>query len=181
VPTTQVRSIEFMTSQITKITLTDIPQVVALVNSAYRGESSKQGWTSEENLLEGIRIDEEELTGYYYRPEITLLKYTNHDGEIVGFVYLEQIKNRRLYLGMLTVKPTLQAAGIGRRLLTAGGELAIELGCEVVKITVITTRLELIDWYKRRGYKATGETMPLVTHTSHSKTPITLMVMEKTV
>ncbi|MFD1257803.1 GNAT family N-acetyltransferase [Mucilaginibacter terrae] len=168
-------------SNISKILLTDVPEVVALVNSAYRGESSKQGWTSEGHLLEGIRIDEEELTGYFHRPEITLLKYTNHHGQIIGFVYLEQIRNNRLYLGMLTVKPTLQAAGIGRQLLAAGDDLARELGCEAVKITVITTRLELINWYERRGYIATGVTMPLVTHTSMAIVPITLMVMEKTV
>lgn len=166
---------------ITQIKQTDIPEVVALVNSAYRGESSKQGWTSESHLLEGIRIDETEMTGYFHRPEITLLKYTNEEGQIIGFVYLEQVSNKRLYLGMLTVKPTLQAAGIGRQLLAAGDGLARELNFEAVKISVITTRTELIAWYERRGYVATGETMPLVTATSVAKEPVTLMIMEKAV
>jgi ribosomal protein S18 acetylase RimI-like enzyme len=168
-------------SHITQIQQTDIPEVVALVNSAYRGESSKKGWTSESHLLEGIRIDETEMTGYFHRPEITLLKYTNEDGQIVGFVYLEQVNNKRLYLGMLTVNPTLQAAGIGRQLLAAGDDLARELNVEAVKISVITTRTELIAWYERRGYVATGETMPLVTATSIAKEPVTLLIMEKAV
>jgi ribosomal protein S18 acetylase RimI-like enzyme len=171
----------FQMSNITKIELADIPEVVALVNSAYRGEHSKKGWTSESHLLEGIRIDEAEMTGYFHRPEITLMKYTSDEGQIIGFVYLEQVKNKRLYLGMLTVNPTLQASGIGRQLLEAGDQLAKELGCDAIKISVITTRLELIDWYKRRGYTATGEAMPLVTHTSKALVPITLMVMEKAV
>jgi ribosomal protein S18 acetylase RimI-like enzyme len=171
----------FQMSNITKITLADIPEVVALVNSAYRGEHSKKGWTSESHLLEGIRIDEAEMTGYFHRPEITLLKYTDNEGQIVGFVYLEQVENKRLYLGMITVKPTMQAAGVGRQLLEASDRLAKELSCEAVKISVITTRLELINWYERRGYIATGETMPLVTHTSKALVPVTLMVMEKAV
>lgn len=166
---------------ITKIEQADIPEVVTLVNSAYRGETSKQGWTSESHLLEGIRIDEAEMTGYFHRPEITLLKYINDEGQIIGFVYLEQVKNKRLYLGMLTVKPTLQASGLGRQLLAAGDDLANKLDFEAVKISVITTRLELIAWYERRGYVATGETMPLLTATSIAKEPVTLMVMEKAV
>lgn len=159
--------------------LNDVPEAVALVNSAYRGESSKQGWTSESHLLEGIRIDETEMAGYFNRPEITLLKYVNHEGRIDGFVYLEKIKNNRLYLGMLTVNPILQAGGIGRQLLNAADEHARQLGCEAVKISVITSRTELIAWYQRRGFKATGKVIPLITTTSVAKVPVELMIMEK--
>jgi ribosomal protein S18 acetylase RimI-like enzyme len=166
---------------ITKAGITDVPAAVALVNSAYRGETSKQGWTSESHLLEGIRIDENEMKGYFDRPEITLLKNVNEAGEITGFVYLEEIEDDRLYLGMLTVKPTLQASGLGRKLLTAADEHARKLGCKAIKISVITTRLELIAWYERRGFVATGKTTPLVTTTSVAKEPVTLMYMEKVV
>ncbi|CAM3655783.1 GNAT family N-acetyltransferase [Mucilaginibacter galii] len=164
---------------ILKATIYDVPEAVALVNSAYRGETSKQGWTSESHLLEGIRIDEVEMVGYFNRPEITLLKYLNDDGRVDGFVYLEQVKNKCLYLGMLTVNPTLQASGIGRQLLYAANEQARMLGCEAIKISVITTRAELISWYERRGFKATGEVFPLVTTTSVAKEPVYLMIMEK--
>lgn len=166
---------------IIKVTEADIAQAVALVNTAYRGEESKQGWTTESHLLEGVRIDEEEMLGYLHRPEITLLKYVNDDGRMDGFVYLEQIKHNRIYLGMISVRPNLQAAGIGRKLLEAGDEHARQLGCEAVKISVITTRTELIAWYERRGYAHTGKTMPLVTDKSVAKEPVTLMVMEKMV
>jgi ribosomal protein S18 acetylase RimI-like enzyme len=164
---------------IKQATIHDVPEAVALINSAYRGESSKQGWTSESHLLEGIRIDEAEMTGYFNRPEITLLKYVNDEGHIDGFVYLEQIKNNRLYLGMLTVNPTQQAVGIGRQLLMAADEHARKLHCEAVKISVITSRSELIAWYERRGFVATGKVIPLVTTTSVAKEPVDLMIMEK--
>lgn len=164
---------------ILKATIHNVPEAVALVNSAYRGETSKQGWTSESHLLEGIRINEAEMAGYFNRPEITLLKYVNDDGRMDGFVYLEQVKNKRLYLGMLTVNPNLQASGIGRQLLNAADEHARRLDCEAVKISVITSRAELIAWYERRGFKATGEVFPLVTTTSVAKEPVDLMIMEK--
>ncbi|MBS7564547.1 GNAT family N-acetyltransferase [Mucilaginibacter sp. Bleaf8] len=166
---------------ITKALITDVSEVVALVNSAYRGETSKQGWTSESHLLEGIRIDEAELTSYFAHPEVTMLKYTNEANEIIGFVYLEKTKNNKLYLGMLTVKPTLQAGGIGRQLLEAATAFAREIGCTVIKISVITSRHELIAWYQRRGFVATGQTMPLATHNSVAKQPVELMIMEEQV
>jgi len=168
-----------MSQNITKAQVTDVAEAVALVNSAYRGDYSKQGWTSESHLLEGVRIDEAEMAGYFDRPEITLLKYVNDTGRITGFVYLEQVNNNRLYLGLLTVEPTHQAGGVGRMLLAAADELAKELGCEAIKISVITTRTELIAWYERRGFTATGETYPLVTDKSVAIEPVTLMVMEK--
>ena len=166
---------------ITRAQITDVPQAVALVNSAYRGETSKQGWTSESHLLEGIRIDEAELSSYFDKPEVTMLKYTNDDNEIIGFVYLEKTKSNKLYLGMLTVKPTLQAGGIGRQLLAAADDYAKAMGCIAVKISVITSRQELIAWYERRGFVATSQTMPLVTVTSIAKEPVNLMIMEKAV
>ncbi|WP_158824855.1 GNAT family N-acetyltransferase [Mucilaginibacter lacusdianchii] len=166
---------------ITRAQVADVTEIVALVNSAYRGETSKQGWTSESHLLEGIRIDEVELTGYFDKPEVAILKYTNEGNEIIGSVYLEQTKSNKLYLGMLTVKPTLQAGGIGRKLLAAADDYARELGITTIKISVITSRRELIAWYERRGFVATGETMPLVTATSVAKEPVELMIMEKVV
>jgi ribosomal protein S18 acetylase RimI-like enzyme len=168
-----------MKPAITQATLSDVPELVALVNSAYRGESSKLGWTTESHLLEGIRIDEAEMLSYFSRPEISILKYVNDEQIIEGCVYLEQLNDKRLYLGMLTVKPMLQNAGIGRKLLQAADEFAQQTGCTAIKISVITTRYELIAWYQRRGFAATGHTMPLITHNSVAKLPVELMVMEK--
>lgn len=168
-----------MPLNITKAIISDVPDAVALVNSAYRGDYSKKGWTSESHLLEGIRIDEAEMLGYFDRPEITILKCTNDEGQIIGLVYLEQVANAHIYLGMLTVEPSQQAAGIGRQLLQAAEKHARSLGCHAIKISVITTRTELIAWYQRRGFNATGETYPLVTDKSVAAEPVTLMVMEK--
>lgn len=166
---------------ITKAQLTDVPALTQLVNSAYRGETSKLGWTSESHLLEGIRIDEAELSSYFERPEITILKYTDNQDKIIGCVYLEKAAHQRLYLGMLSVSPLLQNGSIGRQLLSAADEHASKEGCNFIKISVITSRHELIAWYQRRGFMPTGETIPLITETSIAKVPVDLMIMEKPV
>src|SRR5258708_15649343 len=101
---------------ITKAILADASELTKLINTAYRGESSQKGWTSEAHLLDGIRIDEPTITEYLQDANITILKCTNNDGQIIGSVYLE-VRNERLYLGILTVSPTLQTNGIGRQLL----------------------------------------------------------------
>jgi N-acetylglutamate synthase-like GNAT family acetyltransferase len=144
---------------INKATIGDAPELTRLVNLGYRGESSKKGWTTEANLLDGIRIDESTMIKYFQDPYITILKYVNDAGEIIGCVYLE-IKDGKLYLGMLAVSPDVQANGIGRQLLHQAEVVATELNCSTIYMTVITSRHELIQWYERRGYKATGEILP---------------------
>jgi ribosomal protein S18 acetylase RimI-like enzyme len=168
---------------ISQATKADVAELTALVNSAYRGESSQKGWTTEAHLLDGIRIDEQTMAGYFQSDNITILKYTNDEDQILACVYLEKHNGGRLYLGMLSVSPTLQANGIGRQLLHEAEVWATKLGCETIFMTVITTRLELIDWYKRRGYCDTGKREPFHAGTRFGipKKPIELMVMEKEV
>ncbi len=144
---------------ITQATAADVPELNILVNSAYRGESSKKGWTTEANLLDGIRIDEETLYGYFDDPKVVILKNTDEEGRITGCVYLEK-RPPKLYVGMFSVSPVLQAQGTGRALLLAAEDFAREIGCHTLTMTVISTRHELISWYERRGFKATGETQP---------------------
>jgi ribosomal protein S18 acetylase RimI-like enzyme len=167
---------------ITKAIAADTTELTKLVNSGYRGESSKQGWTTEAHILDGIRIDEQTMTGYFDDPNITILKYTNDEVKIVGCVYLE-VKNSKLYLGMLTVSPLLQTNGIGRQLLHEAEKVANQLNCDAIFMTVITTRHELVQWYERRGYVATGEILPFHDGTRFGipNKEIELAVLEKEV
>lgn len=143
---------------ISKANISDIPALNLLVNSAYRGESSKKGWTTEEHLLDGIRTDEESLEELLTNPNATILKYSEND-KILGCVYLEKQADK-LYLGMLTVSPELQGAGIGKKLIKAAEQLARAEDLEKVSMTVISVRKELIEFYERRGYQSTGERKP---------------------
>jgi N-acetylglutamate synthase-like GNAT family acetyltransferase len=139
----------------------DIPELVALINSAYRGDGSKKGWTTEAELLRGSqRIDLETIKQHMDLPSAIFLKCVN-EGQIIGTVFLEQ-KNKKIYLGMLSVAPNLQARGTGKQLLAAADHYAKSHHCNKLYMTVISVRHELIAWYERHGYVKTGELIPFV-------------------
>jgi ribosomal protein S18 acetylase RimI-like enzyme len=142
---------------ISKATLEDIPQIVALLNSAYRGESSKQGWTTEADLIAGDqRTDMASVNKVMNEPGSVILKYTDEKNKIIGTVNLQE-HDRGLYLGMFAVSPALQGGGIGKQLLKAADGYAKEVGVATIYMSVVSVRKELIDWYKRHGYSETGE------------------------
>jgi ribosomal protein S18 acetylase RimI-like enzyme len=159
----------------------DIPALVPLINSAYRGEASKKGWTTEADLLEGeLRTDIPFLTTLLNNPDAIMLKYTSSPGVITGCVYLEKMQ-RGLYLGMLTVSPEHQAGGIGKQLLAAAEVYGKEKGCPCIFMYVISLRHELIAWYERHGYHKTGETkaMPIDNRFGTPTQPLEFIIMEK--
>jgi ribosomal protein S18 acetylase RimI-like enzyme len=140
-------------------TTADAPALVALVNSAYRGDSSKAGWTTEADLLGGQRVDVEGLSETIARPDNVILLH-ERDRALVACVHLERT-GEDCYLGMLTVRPAAQGAGLGRQMLEAAERLATEhWSSRTMHITVIVQRTELIAWYERRGYRRTGERKP---------------------
>lgn len=165
---------------ITKATLQDIPALNTLINSAYRGESSKKGWTTEAHLLEGKRTTEEELTAIFLDPKNTFLKYTEND-KIIGSVLLIE-KEHQLYVGMLTVSPELQNSGIGKKMLAEAEVHAKTLGLSTLSMTVVSVRSELIAWYNRHGYVDTGEREPFPAsdiHINVSDKPLEFIHLEK--
>ena len=148
-----------MNEKISVASLPDIPQLLKLINSAYRGEDAKKGWTHEAELIDGdIRTDETSLKQVIRTPGAVILKY-EQEGQTVGCVYLQK-KGDRLYLGMLSVSPEIQAQGIGKKLLKAADEHAKKNNCSVIEMTVISVRHELIAWYERNGYHKTSKREP---------------------
>lgn len=168
------------TIEISKANTEDIPALVVLVNSAYRGEGSKAGWTTEADLLGGIRVDENSLAEMINKNDSVILKCINEDNQIIACVYLQK-QQQKLYLGMLTVLPQLQTAGIGKALLKESENYALSINCSAMVMTVISVRKELIEWYERRGYINTGETKPFPTDPAFgiAKQPLEFIVMEK--
>ena len=168
------------TLKIAPLDKVDIPELTKLINSAYRGESSKKGWTTEADLLGGLRTNENSLLEMSLKPGSTILTAKDSEDQLVGCVYLQQQTNQ-LYLGMLTVAPDIQAKGIGSQLLQAAENYAIDLNCDSIIMTVIDVRHELIDWYKRKGYQPTGETKPFPTDPEFGipKQPLQFIVLEK--
>lgn len=165
---------------ITTASIQDVSFLNLLINSAYRGESSKKGWTTEANILEGLRTTEEELTETVRNPKNTILKYTENN-QIIGCVLLVE-KEQQLYLGMLTVSPELQNSGVGKKLLQQAEIYAKDLELPKIVMTVISVREELIAWYKRNGYEDTGEREPFPASDVHipiTAEPLEFIVMEK--
>lgn len=147
---------------ITKATLQDISELEILVNSAYRGETSKKGWTTEANILEGVRIDKKELTEIIEDPKSTIFKFQENN-QILGCVLLINNGNK-LYLGMLCVNPMLQNSGIGKKILQFANDFALEKSLPKIVMTVISQRVELINWYNRHGYYDSGAREPFPTN-----------------
>lgn len=143
---------------ISKAKIQDADQITALVNSAYRGVASKQGWTTEADLLLGRRTDTEEILRLISTEDsMFLLCKTN--AELVGSVYLQK-QAEQVALSMLAVNPLLQGKGIGKQLLLAAEQAAQEAWTvSTAVMSVIACRSELIAFYQRRGYRRTGVSM----------------------
>jgi ribosomal protein S18 acetylase RimI-like enzyme len=138
--------------QIRMAKIEDISELVKLVNSAYRGEG---GWTGEAHLIAGPRTRAADVEELLRHSGGVIL--TDWEGdELAGCVYLKK-EGEKLYLGMLSVWPARQGAGIGKRLIAAATEYAVEQHCKSIRITVISVREELIAWYERHGFRRTGE------------------------
>jgi predicted N-acetyltransferase YhbS len=133
----------------------DAGQIAALINSAYRGEASQQGWTTEADLLDGLRTDTEEIL-QLIASDGSMILLCKVEAEPVGSVHLQK-QAEQVCLGMLAVSPLLQGRGIGKQLLEAA-EQAAKQTWSVNKsvMSVISCRSELIAFYQRRGYRRTG-------------------------
>lgn len=137
----------------------DIPALVTLVTSAYRGDVSRQGWTTEADILDGNRIDPEVLREDIERPRSAVLIAERGDALLACAHVCDE--EGLGYFGMFAVRPDLQNAGIGRLVLAEAERLAREQwSLTTMCMTVIDLRSELIAWYERRGYRRTGVKKP---------------------
>jgi ribosomal protein S18 acetylase RimI-like enzyme len=140
-------------------TADDVPEVVALVESAYRGDSSRAGWTTEADLLHGRRTDPDGVRAVIERPGSRLL-LAERDGEIVACCQLEH-RGAACYFGMFAVRPGLQGGGVGKIVLAEAERVARQdWTATSMEMTVISVREELIAFYERRGYRRTGDLSP---------------------
>lgn len=141
----------------------DVGAIVALTESAYRGEASRTGWTTEADFLDGQRTDVADVSGLVTREDARMV-LAERDGELLASCLLEKQNDNGVpsgYFGMFSVRPNLQNAGIGRALLAEAERIAREeWGCRQMRMSVISIREALIAWYERRGYRRTGDYKP---------------------
>ena len=135
----------------------DLPRLHPVIERAYRGETARQGWTHEADLIEGQRTNIDTLRGIVDDPAQRLL-VAERDGEIIGCVQVSDRGDGLAYLGLLCVDPTLQAAGLGKQIVAAAEATARDtFGADAMEMTVIDSRRKLIEFYERRGYAISGE------------------------
>lgn len=154
-----------MTLRLRLATLADADDLNLLVNSAFRGDTSRAGWTTEADLLGGQRIDRERIETIISTPGHVILVYEERSGGGIDACVLLEKTGGDCYLGMLTVRPTLQGRGIGQRLMRAAEEWAVShWSSRRMHMTVLVQRPELTAWYARHGYAKTGERRPFPYH-----------------
>ena len=140
-------------------TVADVDAIIPLVESAYRGDASRQGWTTEADFLDGQRIDRQLLIELISRSDARVM-LAERDEQLLACCELQN-QHGLAYFGMFSVRPVGQGAGIGHQLLVEAERFAIEeWQCREMRMTVIDIRNELIAWYERRGYQRTGEHKP---------------------
>jgi len=141
----------------------DVPAIVALVESAYRGDASRQGWTTEADMLDGQRTDPAGVAEIVAKSD-GLVLLAEDDSGILACAQIETVAGdggaTAGYFGMFSVRPAQQGAGVGRAVLAEAERIARGRGCTEMQMTVISIRDELIAWYERRGYRRTGRYKP---------------------
>ena len=142
----------------------DIPALVSLVESAYRGDASKQGWTTEADLLDGRRTGADDIEACIDRPQsrIVIAERASPEGalQLLACAHVA-VEDDAGYFGMFSVRPNLQGGGIGKAMLNEAERIARdEWKVPAMRMTVIDIRDELIAFYERRGYRRTGIKKP---------------------
>lgn len=143
-------------------TFSDVDTLVALIESAYRGDASRAGWTTEADLLAGQRTDPDGVREVITAPGSRLLVAEQVAGRAAEIVACCQLQKREayVYFGMFSVSPSLQGAGVGKAVMAEAERIAREWGAEEIRMTVIRQREDLIAFYERRGFRRTGRFEP---------------------
>lgn len=146
--------------KVSRAILSDLSNICLLANKAYRGDEARKGWTFETDFIEGDKRTDENDLFFLFSNEKAIFLIAKNDKEVItGSVYLE-VKNENLYMGMLSVEPTLQGNGIGKLLVTNAIQYGQSLGLEKIQIQVIHRRTELILWYEKLGFIMSDKILP---------------------
>ena len=157
---------------------TDAHALAALINAAYRGDTARGGWTYESDLVDGLRTTPEEIISITARDDEFYLLIEDN-GSLIGCAHV-RVMPEAFNIGMLTVKPGLQNAGIGSKLLRELESRAKDEGKTHTRLDVIHVRSELIAWYERKGYMKTGHSEPFPSQYPAKIPGLRLIEMKKT-
>lgn len=144
-------------------TAADTDAIVALVESAYRGDASRAGWTTEADFLDGRRTGPDDVGACLARERSRILLAEHATADAADLLACAHVADEdgAGYFGMFAVRPTLQGAGVGSAVLAEAERIVRdEWNLPAMRMTVIDIRDELIAYYERRGYRRTGIRKP---------------------
>lgn len=163
-----------------KATEKDIPQLLELIESCYRSDFARKGWTYDSDIIGGARTTKEFVKEEIIAPGGSYLKHTDVQGKVIACVYIKvNTQEKKAFVGSLCVYPTFQSHGLGKGLLDATEIIAREAGCSKLCVQIVTMRKELINWFEKIDFKFVGELAPLTADTGTPKIPIELGTWEK--
>jgi GNAT superfamily N-acetyltransferase len=122
----------------------DSEAVMDLINSAFR--------KAESFIIDRDRVDLEVVHSLLAKGEFLVAE---DEGALAGCVYLE-LRDERAYLGLLSVDPARQKAGVGSMLMREAELRCARAGCRFMDLRIIDLRKDNHAFYKRRGYVETG-------------------------
>lgn len=128
--------------------------LVDLINSAYRGVGGAGRWTTENHLVAGDRIDRDGLLATIQDVETTFIVGYCCDN-ISACVAIKRYGGLAEF-GTFAVDPELHGKGLGSELLCSA-ELMAPVEIKVFQVSVVSRNADLIAFYRRRGYRETGE------------------------
>ena len=121
----------------------DVAALTQLINASF---------VVEQIAIEGQRVDPDRVRGYLERGKFLLLEDAS---VLLGCVYVEQ-RDSHGYVGLLSVDPSRQGVGLGRRLMAAAEQYFSGQGRTTVDLRIISARPELLRFYGKLDYKETG-------------------------
>lgn len=172
----------FQDSNIYIAEIEDAEKIKKLLDTAYRGEKSRKGWTTEAHLISGeVRSSLDSVKKTFCLEGSVFLKYLVKE-ELMACVNIQK-QIDKIYLGMLAVWPQYQGMGIGKKLLHASEEYAQYVQCKSIYMTVISLRFDIIQWYQKLGYNPTGEILPFEEDEEHGKhrQQLDFIILEKVI
>lgn len=135
----------------------DAAEIAALVNRAYRPAAGKGGWTHETHLVSGPRTTTAQITSLLRTQPTILLLCTA--SRIAACVHVQHGEHACADIGMLATDPESQGKGLGSDMLRQAEAYAIHhLMATNLRLSVLSSRSELLTFYERRGYVLAGKT-----------------------
>jgi len=122
----------------------DAPAIMAVINAAFR--------RAESFLIDRDRVDLEMVRSLLEKGKFLVAE---DGGVLAGCVYIE-LRGDRAYLGLLSVDPDRQKAGLGSQLMNAAENYCARAGCRFMDLRIVNVRRELPAFYRHRGYVETG-------------------------